>query len=266
MTPKAQTISPIFITAPTARNGVTLLQRLLNSSGRCVVYGENVTLTCTLPQICQSESDTHRRLGEALRASRERFLREGPEYWSSDLWPDHERFMLLMFGSFFRAIEHYEEQAAADGFERWGIKNPMRSPEMIQRLRVLLPRARFLFIHRDPIETARSAKARRFVRDAEDVREWARQWLTHTETVLADRRPDTLVVPYAALLADPENWIARLERFAGVAGIDRRVLETKINSFDGYIEPAALTPEEERIVRAETAALTDRVGERSAAA
>ena len=41
--------APIFITAPSARNGVTLIQRLLNSTRQIMVFGENTLLVDHLP-------------------------------------------------------------------------------------------------------------------------------------------------------------------------------------------------------------------------
>ena len=49
-----QNLQPVFITAPTARNGVTLVQRLLNSSKQIIVYGENTDFMSVLPKLVHS--------------------------------------------------------------------------------------------------------------------------------------------------------------------------------------------------------------------
>ena len=56
---------PIFVIGPTTRCGTSLLQRLLNSTGKAVVYGENFALLQTFPDIIrnyQREADAKRKV------------------------------------------------------------------------------------------------------------------------------------------------------------------------------------------------------------
>ena len=246
----AQALMPVFVTAPTARNGVTLIQRLLNSTRQIIVYGENLTLMSTLPSSVHSNVFFFNTAGAELKESRERFLSGDSEYWTSNLWPDVEAFMLQLFDAFYRGVTLYDESSKRDGFQRWGIKTPMDSPQMISRMRSLMPRARFVFIYRDPFEVLRSAKARNFVTDLHSVREYTYKWARHTNEVLADDN-GTLLVPHHELVESPAQWIDELERFTGVRGIDRSVMERRINTFgdEGYVDPTPLTNDEEAVIR-----------------
>ena len=44
-------MTPVFLVAPTARNGITLIQRLLNTTRQIIVYGENPAFVQTMPSL-----------------------------------------------------------------------------------------------------------------------------------------------------------------------------------------------------------------------
>jgi hypothetical protein len=242
-----QSVAPIIVTAPSARNGITLLQRLLNSTPDTIVFGENTMLVDHLPRLVLAATKTHADHGAAHAASLRRFLDEGGEYWSSDLWPDTESFVRIALGAFAQAVSVYAETAEGSGRGRWGIKNPMTDPDMVARLRMLLPAARIVFIHRDLFDVARSAKARRFVQTDDDLDRLADAWQANLLRMLDAADDRVLVIRYEDLVGGPEETIAGLESFAGVGGIDRAIMARRINTFagteapDGYVEPAPLS-------------------------
>jgi len=266
-TPPIQQTPVIFITAPTARNGITLLQRLVNSSRRAVIYGENTHLVHQLPSLVHQSVEAHQTLGPKLDQTLAHFQSGNTEFWSSSLHPGTEPMMMASFQWFYHAASIYEAKSRAMGFARWGVKNPMLCPQMIDRLAALLRQARFLFIVRDPYDVARSAKARRFFTDAAGLRELARQWREHADHVRRANAPHTLVIDYEPFVADPGPMLARIEAFTGIAGIDAGVMRRKINTFigsreqghapDGYIKPATLTDEERAVILEETGVRID---------
>lgn len=252
--PSIQQTPVIFITAPTARNGITLLQRLLNSSRKAVIYGENVHIVHQLPSLVHQAVEAHQTLGPKLDQTLAHFQQGGTEFWSSALHPGTEPMMMGSFQWFYHALSIYDAKSRAMGFARWGVKNPMLCPQMIDRLAALLRQAKFLFIVRNPYDVARSAKARKFYADDAGLRELARQWREHTDHVRRASAPHTMTIDYEPFVADPKPTIARIEQFTGVAGIDANVMRRKINTFigsrdqghapDGYIKPATLTDDE----------------------
>jgi hypothetical protein len=254
----ANSFAPTIITAPTARNGITLLQRLLNSTRQTMVFGENQQLVATLPNMAVSGYVTHHQAGEELRQSREKFLNDTTEYWSSNLWPDTERYMLLGFEMFYKAVQLYQQSAREYGFQNWGIKNPMTSPNMVHQLGQLLRSARFVAIYRNPFDVVASAKARRFVISQQDVAKYAQQWQANLQA-LRERPPQhLLLIRHETLTAEPEPTLRELEQFTGISGIDRSVLERKINTFAGsagghaaneYVEPESLDATERELIQ-----------------
>ena len=259
-----QALSPILITAPTARNGVTLLQRLLNSSRQVIIYGENTLLMDQLPAMVHTMTATYRSAAAELLSARSRLLAGETEGWTSNLWPDAEAFMLCMFDAFYRATAVYEQSTLEYGHTRWGLKMPMCHSSMVERWRVLMPRTQIIAIVRDPCAVIRSARARRFVTDEPGALQYARQWSEHVR-VLLEGRERLLLLRHEDLAGAPEDWIPRLESFTGISGIDRSVMSRRFNSFDGYIAPEPLQAREERSIRQITAPMEERLASASVA-
>lgn len=251
LTDAVKQLTPVFIVAPSARNGITLLQRMLNSTRQIIIYGENGDFMDRLPSLVHSAVNTHTTMGDEFDASRKKFLSETTEYWTSNLWPSSEQNLLIMFEAFNRAAAMYQQCTQQYGFARWGVKNPMITPQMIERLHILLPQARFIFIHRNLYEVVQSARARQFITDDASRDSFIEAWKNNIQAVLSKPAAHVLVVKHDELVTDRAANIANIERFAGISGIDQSVLDRKINTFigaksagmspTGYIEPRPLT-------------------------
>jgi hypothetical protein len=259
---------PVFIFAPTARNGITLLQRLFNSSGQIMVFGENVDLVERWPLLVHAAVQTHQQLGPAMAASRQRFAHTS-EYWSSDLWPDTTQYVGIVLESFCRVVLLYDQTARDAGRPRWGLKNPMLRPATVDHLIPLLPGARFIFLYRNLMDVLRSAKARQFVRTVHDVAVMAQRWREHT-AVMLEPRPQVMVVRHEDLVSRPEEVVAAMEQFTGVQGMDRTVLQRRINTFQGpaqeghspsgYVTPQSLNDDEHRAALEQAGQLMSKLG------
>ena len=153
-----QQLTPVFITAPTARNGVTLLQRLINSSKQMIVYGENTNFMSVVPKLVHSSVQVHNERGAEFQEARKQFLEQTTEGWTSNLWPDPQPLMMVAFEAFYKSVLVYQQCSEKYGYQRWGIKNPLNEPQMIERLRILMPKARYLFIYRNPIDVIKFGK------------------------------------------------------------------------------------------------------------
>ncbi|MBS0380149.1 MAG: sulfotransferase [Proteobacteria bacterium] len=98
-------------------------------------------------------------------------------------------------------------------------------------IHTVLPRARFIYLSRDPVDTCLSCyfthlpPAMAFSMDLADLAHYYRQHhriVEHWRSVLP---PGTLLdVPYAGLVADPEGWSRRIVEFLGLPW-DPQVLE-----------------------------------------
>jgi hypothetical protein len=255
-----QQLSPLFITAPTARNGVTLLQRLVNSSKQMIIYGENTNFMNVVPKLVHSSVQVHNERSAEFNEARKQFLEQTTEGWTSNLWPDPQPLMMVAFEAFYKSVLVYQQCSQKYGYQRWGIKNPLSEPQMIERLRILMPQARFAFVYRDPIDVIKSAKSRKFITTVEQLQQYAAQWKEILTTVVGYGFEQVKVIKYENLIDNPDPIIDQLERFAGITGIDRNVMNRKINTFalssdvmqgtneKGYVKPDDLSADEKKMI------------------
>ena len=147
------TEEPVFLLSAGWRSGSTLLQRLVMSDPRILVWGEPYD-ECGLIQ--------------ALAAAMRPFRQDWPptDYfydgrpttdltgeWIANLFPsldDWRRGQRALFDTM------YAEPARRAGSARWGIKEVRLTAEHCHYLRWLYPRARFVLLLRHPLEAYRS--------------------------------------------------------------------------------------------------------------
>lgn len=270
-----RTVAPIVVTAPTARNGVTLVQRLLNSSRQVMVYGENLALVDLLPGLLIEMAMLHQRDQTGSEADRQRVRDGDSEFWSSGLRPRSAYLASQAMQSFYQLVAVYERSSREDGFARWGIKNPMARPQTLQWMSQLMPACRSVFIYRNPLDAAASGKARRFLKTPACFAGFGRKWAANFRGAMSGPRQSVHVIRYETLLSDRREQVAALEAFTGLTGIDPAVLDKKINTFSGveanghsptqYIAPSPLTPEETRALLAGLGDVLDAAGYADAA-
>lgn len=261
---------PLIVTAPTARNGVTLLQRLLNSTRKIIVYGENKHFCEMVPQTLFVARDVHTRLRKNVDEARARFLNETTEFWSSTLWPDTAAYLQAAAEGFGHLLRCYHADAAGHGFSQWGIKHPFETVAALMRFLQLMPGARYLYIYRNPYDVLRSAKARGFVHATEDARKLATTWAESVRTIRQLRADNLLILRHEDLVANSETWISRIESFTGVGPIDPSVMTRRFNTFEGpesagcsptqYIAPKELTADESAIIHEACGVLLEQEG------
>ena len=150
------TDEPVFLLAAAWRSGSTLLQRLVMSDPRVLVWGEPYANCDLLGQLASS-----------LRVFRpdypaddwfvERGLAGGheglSEQWIANLYPE-VRDLIGAHRALFLSL--YGEPARRYGYSRWGLKEVRYGIEQARYLRFLFPRARFVFLYRSPLDSWRS--------------------------------------------------------------------------------------------------------------
>jgi len=145
----ASTDEPVFVLAAGWRSGSTLLQRMLLKN--CLVWGE-----------------PYGRLGLIERMAAplaffweewppEEFLSHHPhwtgnlaEKWTANMFPSPKHLMEAQ-ADFFRSL--LGQPARERGYKRWGLKEVRYGIEHAVYLRWLFPRARFLFLVRNPYDS-----------------------------------------------------------------------------------------------------------------
>lgn len=244
----AATLSPVFIWAPTARCGVTLLQRLITSSREVLVFGEDTFLTNMLPMAIATYSGERKDSNEA----RKRLASGDYRFWSSAAHPDTQLYVQGLYQALSGVISVYETSARAEGFKRWGVKEPNPNWDAVNFYATVFPRSKHLFVYRHIEDVMRSYKSRGWLKTIDDVRNTATQWAVNMENILANRSsPRACVIQYEELLSGREKECQRIREYLEITAFDMSVFDTKVNTFASvespkseYVAPTALAVEE----------------------
>jgi Sulfotransferase family len=147
------TEAPIFLLSTGHRTGSTLLQRILVTDPRVLLWGEplgDMALVCRIAEMMSSficpwnveHWKDHNPTSSSIATS-----------WISDLYPPGENFQLALRGLFDRWLG---EPARQLGFARWGLKEVRLGAAEASLLHWLYPRAKFLILSRHPYDCYRS--------------------------------------------------------------------------------------------------------------
>jgi hypothetical protein len=253
-------LDPLIITSPAIRSGTTLLQRLLCSSQKTLIYGELVAqdleFFLNLHAIKTQEYSYYRSFFEG---GLKQILAGDANNWIPDLMPDVDEYLAAFGQAAFSGIRYCRDYAQRLGRPVWGVKYPGWKPAFIRLLRSLMPRARFIVITRELEACARSAKAQIQFSSGSELKEFCRTWVEGMDfwrSVKGD--PAVLALTYEELTVAPEVTLGRLAGFTGVEDIKPDVLHRKINTWtgskalldaqNGYVQPAELTDAEQQII------------------
>lgn len=152
--------NPIFILSAGWRSGSTLVQRLLMSNGHTLIWGE-----------------PYDRLGiiQSLTRSLFAFSSEWPDAkyfdaskeWVANLYPP----IACLKSGYLALIENlFVQPSREQGAKRWGLKEVRLGVRDAQFLQWLYPKAKFLFIYRNPFDAYTSYKS------FSDRRNWYAMW------------------------------------------------------------------------------------------
>lgn len=143
--------SPIFILASGQRCGSTLLQRLLNSHHRILVWGEHNGILNRLRGEHQRLLAWSSRFDDPDR----RFTREGLDSWTANMTPPPE--VVVAAGRAYLETL-FALPARRLGRTRWGFKEVRYGAEVAAYLLSLFPEARVVHLTRDVVDCFISLK------------------------------------------------------------------------------------------------------------
>lgn len=147
------TEAPIFVLSPGWRSGSTLLQRILVTDPRVLLWGEplgEITLVSRLTETLCSVSSfwfRERCITDSLAPS------SLATSWIATLCPPGDDFRLALRGLFDRWLA---EPARRRGFTRWGFKDVRMGATEATLLSWLYPHAKFVILSRHPYDCYRS--------------------------------------------------------------------------------------------------------------
>ena len=156
--------NPVFILSAGWRSGSTLLQRLIMSKEKILVWGEPYSHAGLLDG-----------LADTLKAFTNR--------WPADDWfinnYDQAQLSRLWVANLYPEVKHlqtanidymsalFKKPANNLGFERWGIKDVRLTIDHAHYLKWLYPHAKFLFLYRNPYHAYMSYRP---------ARDWYKKW------------------------------------------------------------------------------------------
>ena len=242
---------PLFLFSAGWRSGSTLVQRLVNSKGTYFLWGEPYARADLIPRLADSIrpiTDVWPRPADVLN----RADGELEDRWTANLHPRTET-LLESHRALFRTLCAPPPGTPADS--GWGLKEVRLSAEHALYLHLLFPRAKFVFLVRDPLHAYASYKSWRswYVRWPEDqVRTaWAygRLWDGLAGGFLANAAAvGGILIRYEDLVPDGAA-ITALEGLLGVV-VDDQVLAKRIDGHEGG--PSRLSELERRIIERRT--------------
>jgi hypothetical protein len=250
---------PLFLLSAGWRSGSTLVQRLVNSRRSWFLWGEPY-----------SRADLVPRLADSLRPVTESWPREDDllhdaagdieDRWTANLHPGLDR-LLESHRALLRTL--CAPPAGTPAGSGWGFKEVRLSGEHALYLHLLFPRAKFVFLVRDPRDAYASYKTWRswYVRwPEEQVRTawgYGGLWRGLAGSFLAAKAAvDGIVIRYEDLVPGGPA-IAALEGLLGTP-VDERVLGSRITGSDRG--PTPLSALERGIVERRTASIARRLG------
>lgn len=223
--------SPIFLFSTGWRTGSTLLQRLIISDSSVLVWGEPYNVC----GIIQHLAETAIPFRQDWPPSRYYYNGTTPAHlkgqWIANLYPplnDMWRGHRALFDSMFA------DPAKRAGASRWGIKEVRLGIEHAYYLRWLYPKARFLFLYRNPLYAYRSYVG--FGRDCYYTwpdrpvftpTAFGSHWRQLMEGFLSDSdKVGGLLVRYEDINKG-DNLVRKIEDYLDIR-IDRSLLNTRI--------------------------------------
>ena len=250
-----KTSKPVFIFSAGWRSGSTLLQRLVISSGKIVIWGEPLGRAALAPAFSRSLLGIERDWPPDHYMEVFNNISALTENWIANMTPPLEN-LRSAHRAFYDA---WLAQPAKDlyGARRWGIKEVRLTIDHARYFKWLYPDAKFLFICRNPFDSYRSWRGNRWGRDWPNYFPWSpivftRHWKLLTKGFFGEH-PDVggMFIRFEDLISDEFDFKG-LSEYLEVDNLDRATLNIKISSKSkdkSKIKDLPLTFLEKRIIR-----------------
>lgn len=157
--------NPIFIFSAGGRSGSTLLQRLVTSSKEVLIWGEGsgaLNHILTSLKLLYISLQPGSKGGGSGEMQFKAFLdsKDESNKWVASMNPPFPH-ILNSYRNMFQNL--YGAPAKKIGYSRWGVKEIRADISTIKMLKILFPKAKFIFLVRNPFDCLRSIKQRNFM-------------------------------------------------------------------------------------------------------
>ncbi|MEM7770387.1 MAG: sulfotransferase [Cyanobacteria bacterium P01_A01_bin.37] len=227
---------PIFIFASGWRSGSTLLQRLVNSDNRIMLWGEpfpDSNLVQTMANSLKPFQTNYPPDSNFLQS--DNFTMDSSplwKRWTANLYPSFEC-LHQSHRAFFETL--YAAPAREQNCSRWGFKEVRLGIEHAIYLKWLFPKAKFLFLYRNPYHAYRSCYDWRNLywqwpdEGVFSPTIFGQYWVTQVTGFLTDyQKVDGHLIKYEEL-CNEDDAVAKLSSYLE-ADIDPTILKSRIGS------------------------------------
>ena len=221
--PVLQNQKPVFVLASSQRTGSTLLQRMLNSCPRIMIWGEHLAHLSVFSREFQSLMEWEIRHADERTA----FLLEGYDTFAPNIMP--EVFELVEAARMY-IVGLFGIPAIKLGRPVWGFKEVRYGAQMALFLQECFPQARFIHLTRNPLDCLISMRRLETVPGGWDP-EWTvtaiQNWAGINDTFLKDKGKihNLFQVKFEEMIAVPADFIQKL---AGFLEIPERDFDEKV--------------------------------------
>jgi len=224
--------SPIFVCSAGWRSGSTMLQRIIVDTGKVLMWGESggalnhLRLAYEAYEQMLGSGTIKYKTGYGGNGKEQFNLYQGDSRRRCDLWiasmnPPIEQFQ-ESFKSFFETI--YLRNAEKLSYQRWGVKDVMADIDTARWIKNIFPKAKFIFLIRNPLDCMLSIKRRNWI-DMDDpvkaLKYYALRWkklasefrqadfghIVYYEKILLDKQIIDDLVSYLELPELNKNFI-----------------------------------------------------------
>ena len=254
--------NPIFIFSAGWRSGSTLLQRLIMSKDPILIWGEpfseaGLIQHLSLPFRCITPSWPP---DKWFVSNFE--IENLSQTWVANLYPEIEDLIQANVQYMNRL---FSDPAKKFGFQRWGIKDVRLTIEHAYFLKYLFPKAKFLFLYRNPYDAYKSYRSKRF---------WYKEWPDYpvfTPAQFAEHWFELLsgylkgfkyvkgrMIRYEDIIQQNIDF-DELQEYLDIE-IDRKVLKKRIGSSSSSLSLNAIPMNELKIVKSKVEPLASDLG------
>ena len=233
--------SPIFILAAGWRSGSTLLQRLVCSSGEALIWGEPYGRMGLVPAMTRATMSLRSKWPHEGSFPRDEAFEQLSEGWIANLYPEPA----ALKRSCLQQVETLlAEPARARGFTRWGMKEVRLQRMDANYLAWLYPKARFLFLVRNPWDAWASCKGGKWTirwpdQQVTSAAQFGAHWRKLVESFLGWPDDRGMLVRYEDLIK-PSFDLEQIREHCGLSRVDEAPRQKVVRGMDK--EPTPLNP------------------------
>ncbi len=220
---------PVFLLAAGWRSGSTLLQRLVCSSGEVVLWGEPYGRSGLIPALARAALALREDWPGAGHFAGDQVYSELSEHWIANLYPPAEA-LKRSFAAQLDAL--LGAPARQQGFARFGLKEVRLHAVDARFLQWVYPRARFLFLVRNPWDAWASAKGATWYlrwpdKKVDDAVSFARHWRWLTEGFGGWQGTGAMLLRYEDLTSSQAS-LGPIRDHLGLQGLDKEVMAKRM--------------------------------------